>query len=395
MRKSIRGITLLPVLVALSAFLAAPARPQGFQDFIARLSAMPVDRRQASVDSLSASAVRLPVIEQDTLVCFVFIGAAASVAVAGDMNGWSPAASNMTRVEGTTMWYLARTFEADARLDYKLVLDGTTWILDPRNPLQVPGGFGPNSELRMPHCLPAPEAEYRASIPHGSLRDTTWSSVNLGNSRTIRIYTPPGYNMSADSYSVIYVHDGLDYLSLGSANNVLDYLIAERMIEPVIGVFIPPVARTAEYSGASAGQFTRFMVDEVVPHIDARYRTRKNPASRAVIGASDGGNISLWLGYHHPELFGLVGAYSSNVVDSLSRGFRSSQRRDLTLYLDIGTYDIAMLIPLVRGFVPILASKGYRYDYREHHEGHSWGSWRSHFDNCLLQFFGTTRGSGK
>jgi len=295
----------------------------------------------------------------------------------------------MTRVEGTTLWFHTRRFEQDARLDYKFVVNGNSWILDPRNALHVSGGFGPNSELRMPGYVPAPEIQYYPTIPHGSLRDTTWASVNLGNSRTIRIYTPPGYDVQTESYPVVYVHDGQEYVTLASAHNVLDYLVSEGKIEPVIGVFIPPVNRTAEYAGSSMTQFARFMVEEIVPYIDTRYRTRRSPESRAVLGASNGGNISLWLGYQHPEVFGNVAAYSTNIVDSLSRGFTSSARKPLTLYLDLGTYDIAVLIPLVRGFIPILESKGYPHEYREYHEGHSWGNWRAHLNNSLEMFFGT------
>jgi len=60
---------------------------------------------------------------------------------------------------------------------------------------------------------------------------------------------------------------------------------------------------------------------------------------------------------------------------------------DLQFYLDLGTYDIAQLILLVRSFIPILQAKGYSYEYIEYHEGHSWGNWRAHIDNALEMFF--------
>jgi enterochelin esterase family protein len=55
--------------------------------------------------------------------------------------------------------------------------------------------------------------------------------------------------------------------------------------------------------------------------------------------------------------------------------------------MDIGTYDIPILIQLVNNFIPVLQSKGYTYQYRVYHEGHSWGNWRAHIDNALLMFF--------
>ena len=328
-----------------------------------------------------------PMIEQDTIAHFLYRGSAASVSVPGDANGWNPNSFPMTRISGTTLWYHTHVFEPDARLDYKFVLDGSSWILDPRNPHQVSGGFGPNSELRMPAYLPAPEIQYFPAIPHGTLRDTVFHSALLGNSRTVRIYTPPGYLSSSDSLPVVFVHDGLEYVSLAQMNNVIDHLISQNRIRPIIAVFIPPVNRTEEYAGSQMAAFSSFLVNDIVPYIDLRYRVRHDPEDRATLGASNGGNISLWLGFHYPDVFGNIAAQSSNIVGSLSTGFGQSSPLNLKIYMDLGTYDIAELIPLVHNFIPILQSKGYAFQYQEYHEGHSWGNWRAHVDNALEYFF--------
>jgi enterochelin esterase family protein len=118
-------------------------------------------------------------------------------------------------VEGTNLWYLTQTYEPDARLDYKLIIDGNQWILDPRNSYTCTGGFGPNSELRMPQYVPPVEVEYNSGIAHGSIRDTTFYSIYLKNSRKIWVYTPAGMSPEK-SYPVAYVHDGDGYLALAS-----------------------------------------------------------------------------------------------------------------------------------------------------------------------------------
>jgi enterochelin esterase family protein len=296
----------------------------------------------------------------------------------------------MSRLSTTDLWYCTRVFESDARLDYKFVLNGGTWILDPRNPLTVNGGFGPNSELRMPTYIPAPEIQYYPGIPHGTLRDTTYFSTNLGNSRTIRIYTPPGYESSSDSFGIILFHDGLEYVTLAQANNVIDYLISQNRIKPVIAIFVPPVNRVAEYRTTQINQFSSFITSEIIPYVDSRFRTRHSAEQRAVVGASDGGNITLWLGLYYSNVFGNVAAQSSNIVSTISSGFQNGPMLNLKLYLDLGTYDIGQLIPLVRNFIPILQSRGYTYQYHEYHEGHSWGNWRAHVDNALEMFFPPT-----
>ncbi|NOX47494.1 MAG: T9SS type A sorting domain-containing protein [Chlorobi bacterium] len=330
---------------------------------------------------------QFPILEFDTLCHFVFQGNAQSVSVPGDATGWNPSGANMANMEGTDFWFLSRTYEADARLDYKFVINNTNWITDPLNPNTVMGGFGPNSELAMPAYIQPPEIEFYPNIPHGTIFDTVFYSAFLGNSRTIKVYLPPDYNSTTNNYPLVLFHDGLEYLELASANNVFDYLINENLMESVIGIFVPPVNREPEYAGILQDEFTSFIIEELMPWIDGRFRTKTQAHFRATAGASNGGNIALWLGLHHPETFGKVAAYSSNVQTSISLGLQNGPLLDLKFYLDIGTYDISVLIPLVHNLRDILEDKGYEYEFKEWHEGHSWGNWRAHIDNAMQFFF--------
>jgi enterochelin esterase family protein len=332
-----------------------------------------------------------PYTESDTLVHFVYNSTAQSVSMAGDATGWNPN-KVFTHIPGSTFWYYSTSYEADARLDYKLVINGSSWILDPKNPHTCAGGFGPNSELRMPAYVAPPEINYINTIPHGTLKDTVFSSYILGNSRLVRVYLPPGYPSGSDAYPVILFHDGPEYLSLGNTNNILDYLISEHLMVPVIGIFVPPVDRTAEYAGNKIDKFTDFIITELMPKMDTRYKTSRDPAKRAMAGASDGGNISLYIGMKHPEQFGKIAAQSSDVIPAISQTFSNGPKLNLELFIDIGTYDIAILIPMVHGLRDILQAKGYTYQFREWHEGHSWGNWKGHLRLPLLQFFPITGG---
>ncbi|MDH4068853.1 MAG: alpha/beta hydrolase-fold protein [Ignavibacteria bacterium] len=380
-------MTLRILFIASLIAAGSTAQSQSFQDFLDSVNEAPDSLQTAIVDSFVTAQPVSPVLEFDSLAHFYYRGAATSVSVPGDASLWNPASVPMTRLATTTFWYRTEVYESDARLDYKYVLNGSTWILDPRNPNTVQGGFGPNSELRMPEFIHPPEIAYYPSIPHGSLRDSTFFSSNLGNSRTIRIYTPPGYGSPLDSFPMVLFHDGLEYTSLASAANVLDYLIDEGRIEPVIAVFVPPVNRTDEYAGSLQDEFTLFLVDELMPWLETHWRIKAGPENRATLGASNGGNIALWLGMNHPEVFGNVAAHSSNIQSSISDGFANGPLLDLRLYMDLGTYDIPLLITLVRDFIPILESRGYVHTYQELHDGHSWGNWRGHIDDALEMFF--------
>ena len=373
--------------------LTGNLQSQSFQQFIGYVNSLPENLRQAKVDSFMSATQNFPLTESDTLCNFIYKGDAQNVKIAGDFTGWSPGLS-MTLVTGTDLWYSSTHFEADARLDYKYVINGSDWILDPKNPYTCTGGFGPNSELRMPWYTLPPEISYYPFIPHGTIKDTSFYSTNLGNTRIVRIYLPPGYN-NQKQYPVILFHDGPEYISLGNSDNIFDYLIFYHEIDPVIGVFVAPVDRESEYDGNKKDAFTTFIVDELMPVIDQKYATSKDPHKRATLGASSGGNISLYIGMKHPEVFGKIAAQSSNVETIISDTYQNETKMDLELYLDMGTYDINFLIPLVRNFVQILRNKNYVYQYHEWHEGHSWGNWKGHLSLALKQFFAPGTGFNK
>jgi enterochelin esterase-like enzyme len=362
---------------------------QSFQSFLNRVTALPANQRTAVVDSFMHAVPAVPFVEADTIAHFLYRGTASSVTVPGDANYWSPTSLPMNTIAGTNFWYCTKVFEADARLDYKFTINTSNWILDPLNPNQVMGGFGPNSEIRMPKFLPAPEISYDPGIPHGTFHDTSYPSASLGEARKVRVYLPPGYASSSDSFPMVLFHDGLDYWNLAQANNILDNCIAHGTMKPVVAVFIPASSlyRHQEYAGSRIAKFSAFIVAEVMPYLRQHYRILSDAASHATVGSSDGGDISLFLGFFYPDVFGNVAAQSSNIIDTIYSRARSSQRLNLNIYCDLGTYDIPELVPLVRNFIPVIAGKGYPHIYHEYHEGHSWGNWRAHISKALTWFF--------
>lgn len=363
------------------------AHAQTFADFLSRINSAPIEERPAIVDSFMAAVPAFPFIEAPDQAHFLYRGAATSVNIPGDANGWSPTADAMSRAGGTDLWYRTRVFESDARLDYKFVINGSNWILDPRNPNQVSGGFGPNSELRMPDFIQPVGISYYPEIEHGALRDTMFTSSNMGNTRRVRIYTPAGYSETGDCYPLLVVHDGLEYISLANADRILDYHIHNGDIEPMIVVFVPPINRTAEYAGNLQAAFGRFITEELLPFVDTEYNTCSTPAMRGTIGASYGGNIALWLGTIYPDVFGLIGAVSPFVQQSVFDTLSAHADLGLRVHADIGTYDIAELIPLTNQLVQTLESQSYPYQFLIVNDGHSWGNWRGHLDDALIYLY--------
>lgn len=144
-----RKFTFILILISIATLINAQSQ---FQQFINHVNSLgdPV-AKQAAVDSFMtyARTVGIPFLE-DSTANFIYLGTPNSVSVPGDFNGWSTTTWPMMQLSQTNFWYRSEFFEVDARLDYKFVLNGSNWILDPENPHICQGGFGPNSELSMP-----------------------------------------------------------------------------------------------------------------------------------------------------------------------------------------------------------------------------------------------------
>jgi enterochelin esterase family protein len=291
----------------------------------------------------------------------------------------------MTRVGETDLHYITLELPRDARIDYKFYVD-KVWMMDPLNPNTVTGGFGPNSELSMPDYIFPGEIVPNDSIPHGALEVHHFESKIMTNSRNVHVYTPAGYEQGG-AYHAILVHDGGDYISLGSMVDVLDNIIYAGDIPPVVAVFIDPVDRNFEY-WANA-EYMRLVVEELLPFIRESYSITSDPAKTAVMGASLGGAISLFISVSHPDIFGNCGSQSGAFALDGGKLFgimEKTPRQPVDFYLDTGV--IGDLVDDNRRMKEILEMKDYRFMYQEFNEGHSWGNWRAHLDDMLVFFWG-------
>lgn len=368
-----------------------------FTDFLARLD---TEKDSASkrtlVDAYVTRVKNLgrPVIE-DTTVYFMYVGNARHVGMASDLNGWSDSSDTMKRIEGTDFFYLPKTIDEAARFEYKLVVD-STWILDPLNKQQAFGGYGPNSEIWMPHYSPPKEIEFRQDIPHGTVDTLTFGGKLLGRSHPVYIYTPPGYKQSRKRSPCIYVTDGGEYISLALMLNVLDNLLADKRIEPVVGIFVDPRtdgrdARTSTrmFDYSMSDTFVNAIITELRPRLLKQYRLATTPEQTAIMGASLGGLISTYAAYTHPEIFGLCGSQSPAFwwkERGIFKLIEGGPKKQIKFYIDTGTIrDARVEASQMRD---LLLAKGYEVKYGEYPEGHNWVNWRARLSDMLTYFWG-------
>lgn len=402
MKHIIRSILLL------SVFCTAMLPAESFLSIVRTLEQMPVEQRQPVIEKYLNSVRVAPIIEQDSLLHFVLYGDADSVAVISDLQRWN-SSDPLTKLPcGTySLFYRTFTVPSHARLDYKFIINGIE-KLDPQNPNITPSGFGPHSEVRMPKFVPSPYLTFRSEVPRGSI-DSLAPLYTLVSplrryviaARPIKVYRPAGYD-TLNALPVLYLHDGLEALDFMRINVVMDNLIADGRIPPVLAVCIPPVDREREYISTSLDRFTLFTVNEVVRMIDAVYRTDRTPQHRAVIGISAGAHAALYTALSRPDVFGNTGGQSLTVTPQLRAATRRASEQNtlppqFKLYLDCGLYDLHIRPPfgeeidfvgMNRGYSDLLSSLRIPHYYKEVTDGHQWASWRERLPEMLVYFFG-------
>lgn len=161
-------------------------------------------------------------------------------------------------------------------------------------------------------------------------------SKALGGAKTVNVYLPPGYERSTDRYPVVYLFRGHEREWVNpeedgsrkgrTAATVADDLINGGAIGPVILVmpglatddnripglginFVQPELEPA----VGPGRFEDFMVREVIPAVDAQFRTLADRRHRGVDGFSLGGFTAVSLALRFPDLFSSVGAFDGTM----------------------------------------------------------------------------------
>lgn len=363
--------------------------------FLVEVNNLSPTERQQRVDTYLATIEVTPLTDGERAI-FLWQGEALSVVLAGDMNGWNlDAAAAFQQIANTDLWYLEATFPPDARLDYKIVVNGGNWQLDPLNPRTMLGGFGPNSELVMPGY--AAPAELSGDAPAGTVTQHRLTSDVLRRERTFYVYTPAQFDPTL-VYPSLYVHDGTDYLHLIDTPLILDRLIAAGEIPPLVVVFIPPLQREVEYRRDDA--YVTFLADEVVPYVQTQYHTSPDARQTGTLGASMGGLISVYAAAVRPDIFGLVvgqsGAYSLDDDAVIQLIAARPQPLPVHFYLVVGTYETSVggndqegnLLAANQRLVATLESQGIVYRYTELPDGHSWGLWQRQLGAALHFLYG-------
>ena len=243
----------------------------------------------------------------------------------------------------------------------------------------------------------------------------------LGNHRDVLVYLPLGYRRTKTRrYPVLYLHDGQNVFDAATsfagvewgADETAQRLIATNLIEPTIIVAIANTGeeRIHEYAPTPARidppkrkrsrgmlrSYGRFMIEELKPFIDRKYRTKREAEFTGLGGSSLGGLATLVLGLWFPNYFTRLAVMSPSiwwddcVIYKIVDALDETAKPTLKIWLDTGTHEPGWERAQV--LRDRLLEKGWRLHDDLHYlevEGadHSEGAWAGRMDPVLRFLF--------
>ena len=367
-----------------------------FGKWVASIERMPAKQRQAAVDRRFADLPSTPLVEGNGLVHVVWKGKATDVGVTGDVVP-NNQELGLEKVAGTDLFF--RSFELDPKgqYAYSMIVDYAEPAADPHNPNSVNFGGGVASELRMPGWPASPHIDAPAEgAPRGTLDKFPFRSLILNNTRDIQVWRPADYARDPQKrYPLLVANHGDNLLRGGLMQNSLDNLVGHT-VEPLIAVFVPRVAGP-EYGGEQAENYTRFLVEELLPHIDKHYRT--DPSRRAIMGPGSAGVAAMVAAFTRPDVFRQAAVQSFYPIvpaqDRLPRAIAAEGPKPELVYVvysnrdyDLGSGRKAkdasqeLLAELRAANVKVVEQVA---DYSP-----GWGGWRGQDDEILAALFPLT-----
>lgn len=275
------------------------------------------------------------------------------------------------------------------------------------------GGFGGPIELKPDDkaAFPNPPDGFdqaRERVEHGKLERVDYDSTTVGAKRWMQVYTPPGYSKDK-KYPVLYLLHGIggnereEWAKGGVANVVLDNLIADQKIEPMIVVLPNGNATTNTAGGGGPGgagsraagfggwgkPFENDLIKDIIPFIEANYSAKADRESRAVAGLSMGGGQSLNIGLGNLETFAWVGGFSSapntNPPEQLVPDPEKAAKQLRLLYISCGNKD--GLIRISQGLHAYLKEKNVPHVWHVDEHAHDFQHWKKGLYNFSQLLF--------
>jgi len=174
--------------------------------------------------------------------------------------------------------------------------------------------------------IPARDQDFYAlkEVPHGNVQQILFPSKSTSTSRRAYVYTPPGYEKDkSKKYPVLYLQHGWGedetaWSNQGHANLIMDNLIADNKTKPFIIVMTYGMTNEVKWGKIrdfKIDPFQTVLTEELIPYVDANFRTLANRDNRAMAGLSMGGMETKTITLNKPDVFGSYGLLSGGLYN--------------------------------------------------------------------------------
>ncbi|HEY5917400.1 MAG TPA: alpha/beta hydrolase-fold protein [Chryseolinea sp.] len=232
------------------------------------------------------------------------------------------------------------------------------------------------------------------NVPHGKVSYCYYKSSTLGTTRTLLVYTPPGFSANGSTkYPVLYlIHGGSDteetWTKVGRANLIADNLIAQGKAKPMIIVMPYGNVRPRPME-----DFTKDVVNDIIPFVEANFPVIMSSKGRAIAGFSVGGGQTLNIGLTNADKFAYVCSYAPyTATDEFKKNFSnwspdaSAINKQLKLFtISVGTEDF--LYESVKQNIAMFNDKQVKLEPFIVPGGHTWMNCKLFLANSLQQLF--------
>ncbi len=387
-----RKLNILFILFCLWHPLFSQITAYSFDELLSQLQALEVPEQNEAIENFLKEKAQTPIIEENQVIFLAKGDLQHAPRIMADFNGFlnsryveNPEAWEMSPIGNTNWYFFKKELKSDAIINYRFQL-GDKIMTDPLNP-QARFSFGTLfSVVHMADFKIPSETVLDFSIPRGKVHYDSISSSIFGKTRQIQVYLPFGYESLSD-LPTLYLHDGLYYIDNAKIPQILDKLIAQQQIQPLIAVFDNPFIRGKEYRGDDA--YSIYLKDELIPFIENQFRTSTLKENRAVIGGSRGGMSALYVSYGL-DLFSKCGAFSPAIhpktVEEFTSELKSKDFQPNTIFISGALYDHIWYKDALE-LKTIFENQNLEFHYLEQSTGHNIPAWRTLVDEMLMAFF--------
>lgn len=332
-------------------------------------------------------------IEKDgSVVLSIYAPQAQNVRIGGDIVPWGKELKVVKSDAG--VWSIKVPEVKAGVYRYHFLVDGIK-VFDPKSPEA--------SETSALMSVKSDGNDFFAmkQVPHGAIAQRYYYSKSLKTTRRLHVWTPAGYEKGSDNLPVLYlIHGGGDtdnsWPTVGCAGNILDNLLAEGKIKPMI-VVMPNGTIPSENLMDEVPLFAEDLMNDIIPFIEANYRVLTDKDHRALSGLSMGGMETLEAGLNHYHQFGYLWVLSSGwfeddtemyaergaYLKKIAADFNKTVR--VLHFTQGGPEDIAY--KNCKAMLKLFDAAGIKYQYSEAPGGHTWHTWRNDLYNLAQKLF--------